>query len=90
MGNYSIANIPPGKAGAFKVDVNFKIDANCILTVRSKTLHDGQTHDLVIKPDDQFALTDEDVDRMVAAGQYMRNQINFGENLGDAEGVEYV
>ena len=85
-----MANIPPGKAGSQKVEVNFKIDANCILTVRTKTLHDGQAHDLVIKPDDQFALTDEDVDRMVAEGQFMRGKINFGENLNDDEGVEYV
>ena len=55
------------------MEVNFKIDANCILTVKSKTMHDGAAHDLVIKPDDHFALSDEDVQRMVAEGQFMRN-----------------
>ena len=73
LGKYTITGIPPGKAGAHKVEVNFKIDANCILTVKSKTMHDGAAHDLVIKPDDHFALSDEDVDRMVAEGQFMRN-----------------
>ena len=77
LGKFTIEDLPKGKAGTVRTEVTFKIDANCILTVTTKT--NGQTNAIEIKPDDHIALTEEEVERMMAAGQFMRDKINFGQ-----------
>ena len=80
LGKFMIPDLPAGKAGSVKVEVNFKIDENSILRVKSKTLFDGKTYELEIKPEDHFALTEEEVNQMIAQGQFLRNQISFGDD----------
>lgn len=52
-----------------------------------QTKTNGQENEIEILPDDHFALTKEEIDRMIAAGKFLRDKINFGEN--EDQQVEY-
>lgn len=44
LGKFPIDNLPKGKAGTVRTEVTFKIDENCILSVKTKT--NGQENDI--------------------------------------------
>ena len=51
IGSYQITDIPPAPKGEKQIEVKFSVDANGILTVKSRVLpdHEGQT--MVIEAD---------------------------------------
>lgn len=55
--------IPPKKKGEVKVEVNYFIDVNGILTVTATEKATGQTIETKIK-NDMVGLTDEDIEKL--------------------------
>jgi|Transcript_14886 molecular chaperone DnaK (HSP70) len=65
LGTFYLRGIPDGPAGSQKVHVNFRIDSDCTLHVTMKTMHNNEEIEKIIKPQDHFALTEEEVTQMI-------------------------
>ncbi len=63
LAEFNLTNIPGMPAGLPKVDVNFLINADGILTVTAKELRSGVEQTIEVKP--QYGLTDAEVEQML-------------------------
>ncbi len=63
LAEFNLTNIPGMPAGLPKVEVNFLINADGILTVSAKELRSGVEQTIEVKP--QYGLTDEEVEKML-------------------------
>ncbi len=63
LAEFNLTNIPGMPAGMPKVEVNFLIDADGILTVKAKELRNGAEQTIEVKP--QYGLTDAEVEKML-------------------------
>jgi molecular chaperone HscA len=63
LAEFNLTNIPGMPAGLPKVEVNFLINADGILTVRAKELRSGVEQSIEVKP--QYGLTDAEVENML-------------------------
>jgi L1 cell adhesion molecule like protein len=63
LGKLEMKGIPPKKKGEVKVEVNYFIDVNGILTVTATEKATGQTIETKIK-NDMVGLTDEDIEKL--------------------------
>lgn len=63
LGEFDLKGIPAMPAGFPKVDINFKLNADGILTVEAVELRSGVKQEVEVKP--TYGLTDEQVERML-------------------------
>jgi molecular chaperone HscA len=63
LAEFNLTNIPGMPAGMPKVEVNFMIDADGILTVKAKELRSNVEQSIEVKP--QYGLTDAEVEKML-------------------------
>jgi molecular chaperone DnaK (HSP70) len=63
---FRLSGIPPMPAGLPRVEVQFQIDANGILSISARELRTGIEQTIEVKP--SYGLTDEEVFRMVSEG----------------------
>lgn len=63
LAEFNLTNIPGMPAGLPKVEVNFLINADGILTVSAKELRSGVEQTIEVKP--QYGLTDTEVEQML-------------------------
>ncbi len=63
LAEFNLTGIPGMPAGMPKVEVNFMIDADGILTVKAKELRSGTEQSIEVKP--QYGLTDAEVEKML-------------------------
>lgn len=63
LAEFNLSGIPAMPAGLPKVEINFLINADGILTVSAKELRSGVTQSIEIKP--QYGLSDSDVEKML-------------------------
>jgi molecular chaperone HscA len=63
LAEFNLTNIPGMPAGLPKVEVNFLINADGILTVTAKELRSGVEQTIEVKP--QYGLTDAEVEQML-------------------------
>ena len=67
LGRFQLTDIPPAPRGVPQIEVTFDIDANGIVNVSAKDLGTGKEQKITISG--STALSDEEVDRMVADAQ---------------------
>ncbi len=65
LAEFDLRGIPAMPAGLPKVEVTFMLDADGILRVTAKELRSGIEQNVIVKP--QYGLTDEQVEKMLAA-----------------------
>src|SRR5207244_6376489 len=63
LARFKLRGIPPMPAGLARVQVQFQIDANGILSVTARELRTGVEQTIEVKP--SYGLTDEEVERML-------------------------
>lgn len=63
LATFNLKGIPGMPAGLPKVELNFMINADGILTVTAKELRSGVEQSIEVKP--QYGITDEDVEKML-------------------------
>ena len=63
LAEFNLKNIPPMPAGLPKVDINFLLNADGILTVQAHELRSGVKQEIEIKP--SYGLTDQEVETML-------------------------
>jgi Fe-S protein assembly chaperone HscA len=63
LARFKLRGIPPMPAGMPRVQVQFQIDANGILSVKASELRTGAEQTIEVKP--SYGLTDEEVERML-------------------------
>jgi molecular chaperone DnaK (HSP70) len=63
LARFKLRGIPPMPAGMPRVQVQFQIDANGILSVTASELRTGVEQTIEVKP--SYGLTDEEVERML-------------------------
>ncbi|MBM3401170.1 MAG: Fe-S protein assembly chaperone HscA [Bacteroidetes bacterium] len=63
LGEFDLKGIPAMPAGFPKVDINFRLNADGILTVEAVELRSGVKQEVEVKP--TYGLTDEQVERML-------------------------
>jgi molecular chaperone DnaK (HSP70) len=63
LARFKLRGIPPMPAGLPRVQVQFQIDANGILSVTARELRTGIEQTIEVKP--SYGLTDEEVERML-------------------------
>ena len=63
LARFKLRNIPPMPAGLARVQVQFQIDANGILSVTAHELRTNVAQTIEVKP--SYGLTDEEVERML-------------------------
>ena len=63
LANFNLSNIPAMPAGLPKVEIQFLINADGILTVTAKELRSGVSQQIEVKP--QYGLTDAEVEQML-------------------------
>ena len=80
LGKFKIKDIPDGEAMAYQFDIIFKMDENNLLKVFAKPLNGQNQMEFQIKPENFFALTQEEVALLVAQGDFNHNLISFGED----------
>ena len=69
LGRFQLADIPPAPRGVPQIEVSFDIDANGIVSVRAKDL--GTNKEQKITIENNGALTEEEIDRMVKEAEEM-------------------
>lgn len=65
LGQFDVTGLPPAPRGTAKVDVEFQIDANSILTVIATEQGSGQIEMITIA-NEKGRLSAKDIERMVA------------------------
>lgn len=65
LGEFNLSGIPAMPAGLPKVDIQFTLDADGILSIKAQELRSGVSQSIEIKP--QYGLTDEEVEKMLMA-----------------------
>jgi molecular chaperone DnaK (HSP70) len=63
LARFKLRGIPPMPAGLPRVEVQFQIDANGILSVAARELRTGIEQSIEVKP--SYGLTDQEVERML-------------------------
>lgn len=63
LARFTLTGIPPMPAGAPRLEVTFRVDADGILHVTAREQTSGQEQTIEVKP--SYGLTDEDVERML-------------------------
>ena len=63
LAEFNLTNIPGMPAGLPKVEINFLINADGILTVSARELRSGVEQSIEVKP--QYGITDSDVEKML-------------------------
>ncbi len=63
LARFDLKDIEPVPAGAARIEVNFLIDANGILSVTARDLRTGKQQSVEVKP--SYGLTDEQVEAMI-------------------------
>jgi molecular chaperone DnaK (HSP70) len=63
LARFKLRGIPPMPAGLPRIEVQFQIDANGILSVAARELRTGVEQTIEVKP--SYGLTDEEVERML-------------------------
>jgi molecular chaperone HscA len=63
LARFTLRGIPPMVAGAAKLELTFRVDADGLLEVHAKELTTGVETTVEVKP--SYGLTDEDVERML-------------------------
>ncbi|MFN0015512.1 MAG: Fe-S protein assembly chaperone HscA [Saprospiraceae bacterium] len=63
LGEFTLTGIPPMPAGLPKIDIQFVINADGILTVRAKELRSGVEQEIDIRP--TYGISEEDMARML-------------------------
>lgn len=66
LAEFVLGGIPPLPAGVARIEVTFLVDADGILNVAAKETYSGVEQSIEVKP--MYGLTDEEVERMLAAG----------------------
>lgn len=65
LARFQLKGIDPMPASLPRIEVNFMIDANGILSVTARDLRTGKQHSIEVKP--TYGLTDEEVEKMLLA-----------------------
>ncbi|XP_061181982.1 heat shock protein 70 A1-like [Saccostrea echinata] len=73
LGNFDLAGIPPAPRGIPQIDVEFDLDANCILNVSAVDKSTGQTNKVTIT-NDKGRLSKADIDKMVSDAEKYREE----------------
>jgi len=63
LAEFDLKGIPPMPAGFPKVDINFLLNADGILTIRATELRSGLKQEVEVKP--AYGLTDEEIEKML-------------------------
>lgn len=63
LARFTLKGIPPMTAGAAKLEVTFRVDADGLLTVTARELTTGIVQEVEVKP--SYGLTPDDVERML-------------------------
>jgi molecular chaperone HscA len=63
LAHFSLKGIPPMPAGLARLEVNFFVDENNLLTVSAKELSTGKTQKVEIKP--SYGLGEDEIERML-------------------------
>lgn len=92
LAEFQLNGIPPMPAGLPKVDINFILNADGILTVQAIELRSGVKQEIEIKP--SYGLTDEEVEQMLLdsiehAGDDVAERMKI-EARGEGEQLVYT
>jgi molecular chaperone HscA len=63
LARFTLKGIPPMPAGAARLEVTFRVDADGLLTVTAREENTGATQEVAVTP--SFGLTPDDVERML-------------------------
>ncbi len=89
LAKFTLKGIPPLPAGAAKLEVTFRVDADGMLTVTARELNTGVEQHIEVKP--SFGLTGDDVERMLLESyEYAESDLaarQLRERITDAERV---
>lgn len=66
LAEFTLRGIPPMAAGMARIQINFSIDADGLLTVSAKELTTGAQQQIEVNP--SYGLAFEEIERMVSAG----------------------
>ena len=92
LAEFDLKNIPAMPAGLPKVDINFLLNADGILTVQAHELRSGVKQQVEIKP--SYGLTDQEVEKMLLESvQHAKEDIDqrmFIEAKTEAEQMIYT
>ncbi len=67
LAHFELKNIPPLPAGQARLEINFQIDADGLLSVSAKELSKNISQEIVVKP--SYGLTEEEVMRLITANK---------------------
>ena len=68
IGNFQLEGLPPLPRGQPQIEIEFSVDANCILTVTATEKSTGKSKNITVT-NDKGRLSKEDIDRMVAEAE---------------------
>jgi molecular chaperone HscA len=66
LAKFELKGLPSRKAGEVKLEVNFQIDADGILTVAAKELETGKNHEVLVKP--SYGLSESEIIDLIKRG----------------------